>query len=785
MEITALGLTTPAVSKEIPSSQIPQASTDSATPSTGDRKSTASTDIGDTEKVKVAKPIEPNKINDAQPTAISTDTTSTGCPLLYGLWRSPDRINQIGTLDRQTKKFKNRHVSSVSVAVSRALEYSAAGIEVYFACAEYSTSNSRNAANASGAWGFWMDIDCGDKKDSAGKGYPTEDDALLALKKFCKDAGLPAPTHIVSSGGGLHVYWVMDSVVEREKWQEYAVKLKALTNSLNFLADDSRTSDIASVLRVPGTLNHKYNPPRPVSLRHASADFIERSAMLNAIDSAHNRLCSAAATQVSSYGNADKNDKKINRPPSPSGHVKSASQIFAEIMALLEHIDPNCGYEYWLHVLMAVFHETAGSNDGLALADMWSSKGSGYKGTKEIEIKWRSFRADTPNPVTIATLIKMAHDAGADVAAIMRNADDFGLCDTEVIRPTAVALSKCPLAKYSLRDLLPSLEKQMVEEVLILGSIALLGQATVIYALANTGKTLIVLCLIIESIKQGLIKPSELYYINMDDNSRGLVDKGRLAEEYGFHMIADGHQEFEAKNFRAAMEKMIATDTAKGVIVVLDTLKKFVNTMDKGRSSDFAKVIRQFSLKGGTVIALSHANKHPGADGRTVYSGTTDIVDDFDCAYTLATVSQQVDANLRVVEFTNIKRRGNVALSAAYSYVLEREVPYNELLLSVQAVDTDQLVPIKFAAEVQSDAPVITAIEACIKDGVNTKMKLADASAKRANISKRYALQIIDRYTGEDTTKHRWNFTVGNRGAKVYGILSATPPEQQLEEPEI
>lgn len=54
--------------------------------------------------------------------------------------------------------------------------------------------------------------------------------------------------------------------------------------------------------------------------------------------------------------------------------------------------------------------------------------------------------------------------------------------------------------------------------------------------------------------------------------------------------------------------------------------------MDNGKSSDFAKVIRQFSLKGGTVIALSHANKHPGADGRTVYSGTTDIVDDFDCA---------------------------------------------------------------------------------------------------------------------------------------------------------
>ncbi len=57
----------------------------------------------------------------------------------------------------------------------------------------------------------------------------------------------------------------------------------------------------------------------------------------------------------------------------------------------------------------------------------------------------------------------------------------------------------------------------------------------------------------------------------------GLVTKARIAEEYGFRMVADGHQGFEAKKFRLAMEEMILSGSAHGYIVILDTLKKFVN----------------------------------------------------------------------------------------------------------------------------------------------------------------------------------------------------------------
>ncbi|ABL01156.1 PriCT-2 domain-containing protein [Pelobacter propionicus] len=437
-----------------------------------------------------------------------------------------------------------------------------------------------------------------------------------------------------------------------------------------------------------------------------------------------------------------------------------------KIEALLNRIDADCGYDDWLHVGMAVFHETSGSDEGLALFDRWSSKGSKYKGIKEIEYKWRSFRFDESTPVTIGTLIKMARDAGAD---------GFEPCGYEVISNTNETSSNSvdignPLAKYFLNNV-DELEEKAVEQVPILGNIVLLGQSTAIFAKPNTGKTLLSLYLIVQGIKAGMFDPAKLIYINMDDDSNGLVVKARLAEEYGFKMIADGHKGFEANVFREAVMNMTTTDSARNVIIVLDTLKRFVDTMNKGKSACFTKFIRQFTLTGGTVIALAHTNKKPGSDGKPVYSGTADIVDDFDCAYTLFSISEQTDANQKVVEFTNIKRRGNVALSASYSYSQESNISYYERLLSVQEVDPEQLVPIKHVTEYKSDTEMITAISNCITDGINTKMKLAEESARHAKVSKRTALRIIEKYTGDDPTIHQWSFVVRERGAKVFKLL--------------
>lgn len=122
------------------------------------------------------------------------------------------------------------------------------------------------------------------------------------------------------------------------------------------------------------------------------------------------------------------NGMPVPRLPEPSAfsnpHPFSASKNLVLLIALLNYIDPSCGYDTWLRVLMAIFNETGGSMEGLELADDWSRKGSNYKGFWEITAKWKSFRLDHPHPVTIAYLKRMVAANGYDWVAICSAAED-------------------------------------------------------------------------------------------------------------------------------------------------------------------------------------------------------------------------------------------------------------------------------------------------------------------------------------------------------------------------
>ncbi|MDD2844651.1 MAG: PriCT-2 domain-containing protein [Rhodoferax sp.] len=472
----------------------------------------------------------------------------------------------------------------------------------------------------------------------------------------------------------------------------------------------------------------------------------------------------------------------LKRAPSK---VKSAPQgSLVQLQKLLDTIDPDCGYTDWLQVLMALYHETKGSEEGLDLADSWSSRGGSYMGYKEIKDKWRSFEGNVSNPVTIGTLVKMAQQAGANVKAIMHNdGEDFKICDYEVIEESANApdqattldaLGEHPLGRHSLRGHLALVAKQLVDQVFVMDRVALQGQATVFYAAPNTGKTLLALHFLMQSIEQKRVDPSKVYYVNVDDTSRGLHEKLRIAEEYSFHMLTEGYRDFKASGLMSSLSKLTETDQAKGVIVILDTLKKFTDLMDKSISSRFTKIVRAFVLKGGTVVALAHTNKNPGANGKRVQSGTSDIVDDFDCAYLVDAVQQQSD-RLKVVEFSNIKRRGDVAIDAAYSYAEEKGLSYEAILMSVQKVDPLQLQTSKHDAQVQSDATYIEAIKACIAEGISTKMMMVQAAAEKVNSSKKSILKVLEHYTGEDSSIHHWKYAVGNRGAQMFVLLQSPP----------
>ena len=360
----------------------------------------------------------------------TSTSNAAGILLLDALWRSPDLFRQIGSHDRQNNIFENLPVSGVADAVALALKLSGEGVEAYFACAEYLSPDSRKAANVSGAYAFWVDVDCSEDKATTGKGYASIEAAEEALIEFCKVTGLPEPTHVIYTGGGLHAYWVLDGMTDRDTWQSYAKKLKALTKACVFLADDSRTADIASVLRVPGTHNHKYSPPRPVALKYASTEFIERSVMFDAITDAHDRLCrvttikppgrpSAASTSTTTLAGAS-----IYGPPD-----------IEKLSSALAMLDPDCDEETWKLYRLAPLALAARnypdySAELYELTRSWSSGelcgkasmawttpgGNGLTGEEVFDSVWQRFLDGnySGTPVTLGTIYYDAMQVGWD-----------------------------------------------------------------------------------------------------------------------------------------------------------------------------------------------------------------------------------------------------------------------------------------------------------------------------------------------------------------------------------
>jgi Primase C terminal 2 (PriCT-2)/Bifunctional DNA primase/polymerase, N-terminal len=99
------------------------------------------------------------------------------------------------------------------------------------------------------------------------------------------------------------------------------------------------------------------------------------------------------------------------------------------LQAIIRHIDPDRGYDQWIHSGMALHHATGGSDAGRELFDTWSGTGEKYKGSKETDGKWRSFRPGLENVYTIRTLIWMAAKEGFSLEAILAEIEPFDTCE--------------------------------------------------------------------------------------------------------------------------------------------------------------------------------------------------------------------------------------------------------------------------------------------------------------------------------------------------------------------
>lgn len=330
------------------------------------------------------------------------------------------------------------------------------------------------------------------------------------------------------------------------------------------------------------------------------------------------------------------------------------------------------------------------------------------------------------------------------------------------------------LDKFALNGSSNDMMAQMLADSFILDGIALLGQATIIYAKPNAGKTLLTLWLIIDAIKAGSLKADDVFYINADDTYKGLVTKLSLAERYKFKMLSPGHKEFKANDLCKYLNAIIDNDTARGKVLILDTAKKFTNLMDKKLATEFMEVVRNFISHSGSVIMLAHVNKHRSEQGKVIAAGTTDLSDDADCAYTLDAVD---NGKQTTAIFENFKSRGDVLAKVTYSYCRETGKDYEALLNSVRLVTDDEAAMARKIRDAElslkDNAEAIAVIVDIINSGITTKTELIKESITRSGESKNTIQCILKMHTGDNyMLGHRFELTIVREGNKhIYSIL--------------
>ena len=257
---------------------------------------------------------------------------------------------------------------------------------VYFGTAAFETAANRKQTNVLALRALRLDIDAGDKKyakDPTGT-YPTQRDALAAFVAFTKATGL-APSYLVSSGEGLHVYYCLDANLVPKQWLPLAAGLACLADEHGLKVDPSVTEDTARILRPLGST---HGNGKRVST-------IKRTGIVYSRDAIAAKLpVEVIAPRRARTGINDDIVTAFQGPP-------SSALTIAEHCAALREIAVSRGDvpEPQWRAMLGLVKRTV---EGLDIAQEWSS---GHDDYDELEVE-RKFEAWNAGPTTCAEFAK-------------------------------------------------------------------------------------------------------------------------------------------------------------------------------------------------------------------------------------------------------------------------------------------------------------------------------------------------------------------------------------------
>ncbi len=168
---------------------------------------------------------------------------------------------------------------------------------------------------------------------------------------------------------------------------------------------------------------------------------------------------------------------------------------------------------------------------------------------------------------------------------------------------------------------------EIMESKYIVDGLLIQGHMITIAGEPNAGKTalLVHLC-------SDISKNYDVLYFNFDSPAEGIKYHYKKAAEDGYMLISpDIKIGLSVSDAIANLSKLADMDTdLSKTVLVLDTLKKCVDVINKSSVKDFNAVLRKLSARGCTVIMLAHTNKYRDQEDKLIYEGTGDVKSDTD-----------------------------------------------------------------------------------------------------------------------------------------------------------
>jgi len=214
---------------------------------------------------------------------------------------------------------------------------------------------------------------------------------VRAIFQEADRAGVPIPPLtpqivVQTSPGKSHSYLLTHG------GEEALAEFRAvMTTMVEQYGSDPNARDLARVLRLPGFF-HQKDPENPFMVSIVEATGAQPYTWKQITDSIP----------------PSKDDVTRELPVS-----KGFANDQLRVISALNVLNPDCDYQTWLSVGMALHNGFDGSSEGLAIWDGWSARATSYR-EGETTYKWSSFGKGNGKPITLGTLFRLAADKGWD-----------------------------------------------------------------------------------------------------------------------------------------------------------------------------------------------------------------------------------------------------------------------------------------------------------------------------------------------------------------------------------